>query len=123
MRHTTSPSLVSRRQAVRALAAAAAGLAVLANDRASGAETRTAQAPGAPTPHLDVKDPAAIALGYVEDAAKVDAKKNPSYTPGSSCENCLQLQGAAGAAYRPCTLFPGKLVATTGWCSAWTAEM
>jgi hypothetical protein len=89
---------------------------------------RVAQAPGAatrgaPAPHLDVKDPSATAVGYVEDAAKVDAKKYPAYSQGSSCENCLQLQGTAGADYRPCTLFPGKLVATAGWCSAWTAEM
>ena len=74
-------------------------------------------------PHLDVKDPAAVALGYVENAAQVDAKKFPAYVKGSSCEDCLLLQGKEGNAYRPCNLFPGKLVAVKGWCTGWTAEI
>jgi hypothetical protein len=72
---------------------------------------------------LDVKDPAAKALGYVENAADVDVKKYPDYTKGSNCENCLQLQGSAGNNYRPCSVFPGKLVSVSGWCSAWAAEI
>ena len=72
---------------------------------------------------LDVKDPAAIALGYVLNVAQVDSKKYPQYVQGSSCENCLQLQGSAGNTYRPCSLFPGKLVSVSGWCSGWTPEM
>jgi hypothetical protein len=74
-------------------------------------------------PKLDVKDPAAIALGYVENAAQVDVKKYPDFVKGSNCENCLQLQGSAGSSYRPCSLFPGKLVAVGGWCKGWTPEM
>lgn len=80
-------------------------------------------AAAADAPKLDVKDPAAVALGYVDNAGAVDAKKFPSYVKGSNCDNCLQLQGKAGNDYRPCALFPGKLVATSGWCSGWTAEM
>ena len=72
---------------------------------------------------LDPKDPAAAALGYVEDAAKVDGKKYPAYVKDQNCANCLQLQGKPGNDYRPCSLFPGKLVAVAGWCSGWTAEM
>jgi hypothetical protein len=72
---------------------------------------------------LDVKDPPAAALGYVENAAQVDAKKFPGYVQGSNCENCLQLQGTAGNNYRPCSLFPGKLVSVSGWCKSWTPEM
>jgi high potential iron-sulfur protein len=72
---------------------------------------------------LDVKDPAAIALGYVESAAQVDVKKYPAFVQGSNCENCLQLQGTAGNNYRPCSLFPGKLVSVSGWCKGWTPEM
>ena len=74
-------------------------------------------------PHLDVKEPAALAVNYVEDAGQIDVKRNPTYSPGSTCENCLQLQGSAGASYRPCTLFPGKLVSVSGWCRGWTAEI
>ncbi len=72
---------------------------------------------------LDVKDPAAVALGYVENASQVDVKKYPDYVAGNNCENCLQLQGAAGNNYRPCSLFPGKLVSVSGWCKAWTPEI
>ena len=82
---------------------------------------------GGPRPaepaRLAPTDPAAAALGYVEDAAQVDGRKFPTYRAGSACENCLQLQGKAGADYRPCELFPGKLVAVKGWCSGWAAEM
>ncbi len=72
---------------------------------------------------LDVKDPAAVALGYVENVAQIDPKKYPDYAKGSECENCLQLQGSAGNNYRPCTLFPGKLVSVSGWCKGWTPEL
>ena len=74
-------------------------------------------------PHLDVKDPAAVAMGYVEDANQVDAKRYPVYVKGSTCENCLLLQGAAGPAFRPCQLFAGKAVSVRGWCSGWSAEI
>lgn len=72
---------------------------------------------------LDVKDPAAAAVGYVEKASQVNPKKYPAYVEGSNCANCLQLQGKPGNDYRPCGLFAGKLVAVSGWCSGWTAEM
>ena len=71
---------------------------------------------------LDEKDPQAKALGYLADATKVDAKSNPTYKPGQTCANCLQLQGSAGDKYRPCNLFPGKLVAASGWCKAWVKK-
>jgi hypothetical protein len=108
---------VSRRALVQivSVGAVTAGLA------AAGLGGRRARA--ADLPKLDVKDPAAVAVGYVENAARVDPKKYPAFVTGSNCENCLQLQGKSGSNYRPCTLFPGKLVATAGWCSGWTAEM
>jgi len=81
------------------------------------------QTQGAAPPHLDEKDPAAVALAYVENAARVDVKKYPDFVKGSTCENCLQLQGSPGTSYRPCSLFPGKLVAAGGWCKSWTPEM
>ena len=117
--HRMSP-LQSRRTALACLAGTFAGtlastlIGTVADVRRAGA---------AELAKLDVKDPAAAALGYVENASRVDAKKFPSYVKGSQCENCLQLQGSAGSAYRPCSLFPGKLVAVSGWCSGWTAEM
>ena len=78
---------------------------------------------GADLPHLDVKDPAAAAQGYVEDAARVDSKKYPAFVQGSTCENCLLLKGKEGESYRPCDLFPGKSVSAKGWCKGWSAEI
>jgi hypothetical protein len=103
---------VSRRALVKTLSLTMA-VASLSNRQARGAEPQ----------QLDVKDPAAVALGYVESAAQVDVKKYPAFVKGSNCDNCLQLQGKAGSDYRPCGLFPGKLVAVSGWCSGWTPEM
>jgi hypothetical protein len=104
---------VTRRKVIKHLGLAAGLSAALPWRLTQGA------APG----RLDVKDPAAIALGYVENAAQVDIKKYPAFVKGSTCENCLQLQGSAGSSYRPCSLFPGKLVAVGGWCKSWTPEM
>jgi len=81
------------------------------------------RAVGADLPHLDVKDPAAVAQGYAEDAALVDQKKYPKFVKGSSCDNCLLLQGKEGESYRPCDLFPGKSVSAKGWCNGWSAEI
>ena len=48
-------------------------------------ETAFAQAkPAAALPVLSPTEPAAKALGYIEDAKKVDAKANPNYSPARS---------------------------------------
>jgi hypothetical protein len=105
---------ITRRMMVKNLGVAAGLSAALPWRPALGAK--------APA-RLDVKDPAAVAVGYVESAAQVDAKKYPNYVQGQNCENCLQLQGSAGNNYRPCSLFPDKLVSVSGWCKAWTPEI
>jgi hypothetical protein len=105
---------LSRRDVIKTLALGAATAAGLATQRSRGGESGQ---------KLDIHDPAAVALGYVESASQVDSKKFPQFVAGSNCENCLQLQGKPGNNYRPCGLFPGKLVAVSGWCSGWTAEM
>ncbi|HEY3850328.1 MAG TPA: high-potential iron-sulfur protein [Steroidobacteraceae bacterium] len=105
---------ISRRNVLKTLVLGAAA--------AAGLTTRPSRA-GESGQRLDVHDPAAVALGYVENAGQVDTKKFPKFVPGSNCDNCLQLQGKPGNDYRPCGLFPGKLVSVSGWCSGWTAEM
>jgi len=57
-------------------------------------------------------DPTAKALNYVENS-KVE---------GSNCANCMYVSGEAGQDYRPCALFPGKVVSANGWCSAWVKK-
>jgi hypothetical protein len=82
--------------------------------------TRSASA--ADLPHLDEKDPQAVALGYVSDAARADKTKYPKYAPGQDCAACQLYQGKAGDAYGPCPLYAGKAVAAKGWCSAYVKK-
>ena len=76
----------------------------------------------AQAPQLSESDPTAAALGYKQDAAKVDAKKFPAYAAGHVCGNCQLYQGKAGEAAGACGAFPGKLVSAKGWCSAWSKK-
>jgi hypothetical protein len=71
---------------------------------------------------LDEKDPQAVALGYVAEASKADAKKFPKYAAGQLCSNCALYQAKATDAYGGCPLFAGKQVAGKGWCSAWAKK-
>ena len=73
-------------------------------------------------PHLAESDPTAMALGYKDDATKVDVAKFPTYKAGSLCENCKFWTGKAGEAYGPCSLFPGKATAAKGWCSGYNPK-
>ena len=102
---------LSRRTFVQALAVTAPASAMLLSEQARSADM----------PKLDVNDPTAKALIYVEDVADVDTS-NPAaarFEPSQNCANCIQIQGADGDAWRPCAIFPGKLVAAAGWCSVW----
>jgi high potential iron-sulfur protein len=103
---------LSRRDAMKGLALGAVAAALPARGARAADPVK-----------LDVHDPAAVALGYVENVSQIDKKKYPQFVAGSNCENCLQLQGKPGNNYRPCGLFQGKLVSVSGWCSGWAAEM
>jgi hypothetical protein len=70
-------------------------------------------------PQVAENDPIAVALGYVHDATK---STHARYQAGQTCANCQQLQGEAGKPWRPCTIFPGKVVAEAGWCSVWVQK-
>jgi hypothetical protein len=82
---------------------------------------REAAAQGS-APHLEEKDSLAVAMGYVHDASKLDPNKVPQFKPGSKCVNCVQLTGKEGDEWRPCNLFPGKLVNANGWCKVWVIK-
>lgn len=73
-------------------------------------------------PKLAESDATATALGYREDAAKVDAAKFPTHKAGQACANCKFYLGADKTAAAGCQLFPGKSVAGKGWCSAYNAK-
>jgi hypothetical protein len=71
---------------------------------------------GKDLPHLDPSDPTAKALGYSDDATKVDKTKFPAYKAGAKCSTCNFFQGTTG--YGPCQIFPGKAVNSNGWCAS-----
>jgi hypothetical protein len=90
--------------AVASAAAVAAGIPIAAH---------------ADLPKLDVNDPQAKALGYVEDSSKADKAKFPKHAATQKCNNCQLYQGKPGDAQGGCPLFAGKSVAGAGWCSAY----
>jgi hypothetical protein len=105
---------INRRSFLQIAAASAVTVTVL---------TPTAfAAAAADLPNLELDNPTAKALGYVEDSSKVDAAKYPKHTPDQLCSNCNFIQGDAAKARRPCALFPGKSVASKGWCVSWVKK-
>jgi hypothetical protein len=64
----------------------------------------------------------AAALGYKQDATKVDKAKFSNFQPGSSCSKCNFFKGKAGDVRGPCDLFSGREVEAKGWCSAWVKK-
>ena len=103
-----------QRRSFFGLAGGAIGAAALA-----GALPQLARADD--LPHLTTDDPTAQALGYTEDASKVDAKKYPTHQAGQSCANCNFFHGGA-TGYGPCDLFPGKATNAKGWCSGYAKK-
>jgi hypothetical protein len=73
------------------------------------------------TLRLRAKDPVARSLLYVENTSKVpdDHPLAATHTPEQRCANCIHLRGDAGEPWRPCPVFPGRLVNEDGWCSVW----
>lgn len=67
-------------------------------------------------------DPQAVALGYIADGSKTDAKKHPNYAAGQSCSGCVLFQGKASDNSAPCAAFGNKVVPGIAWCSAWTKK-
>ena len=104
----------SRRTVIKGALAGLAALPAAALVREAAAQAEMVK--------LEESDPQAKALGYVHDASKVDAAKNPMFKEGSDCANCLQIQGKDGEEWRPCNIFPGKLVNAKGWCKVWVAK-
>ena len=95
-------SKIARRQFMQLSAVAAAGCLVRPGEEARAEDM----------PKLTEDDPTAQSLKYV----------NASTTDGQTCANCALIQGADGDEWRPCQIFPGKLVAADGWCSVWAPK-
>lgn len=103
-------SRLSRRGFVKG-AGAAATVAGTGFARAVRAESQL--------PRVAEQDPMAKALSYAEDATSVDAAKRFS---GRYCNNCVLYAGTPDDDWAACSIFPGKVVAGKGWCSAWAPK-
>jgi hypothetical protein len=88
---------------------------------AVGLLSRNAAAAAA-LPPLDPNDPTAKALGFANDATKVDSKTHPTFKTGQKCSTCAQYQGKEGDATAACTIFAGKSVPAGGWCQVWAQK-
>ncbi len=108
---------LNRRSFLQFASASAVGLAVVIP-----ALHAAAPAAAATLPNLELDNPTAKALGYVEDATKVDKVKYPKHTPDQICATCALMQGDVKNVRNPCVLFPGKSVATKGWCASFAKK-
>ena len=105
-------SKIARRKFIQLSAVAAAGCLVRAGD--------DARAQG--MPRIEENDPVAKSLKYTHDANSVDPAQRANAAEVQNCANCALVQGNDGDEWRPCQIFPGKLIKSTGWCSVWAPK-
>ncbi|MFQ5609570.1 MAG: high-potential iron-sulfur protein [Woeseiaceae bacterium] len=105
-------SKIARRKFIQLSAAAAAGC-FMTDSRKSAAQE---------LPKLEESDPMAQAMKYTRDASTVDPSAMTKPDKVQTCDNCALVQGDDGEDWRPCQIFPGKLVAGDGWCSVWALK-
>jgi hypothetical protein len=91
----------------------------------AGVVTKDVFAQAIPTTAVDgTKNPMVAAVGYVDDAAKSDKRKDATQV----CKGCalyvtggLKVAGQTGE-YGKCALFLDGLVAANGWCQSFAAK-
>ena len=108
----TPLSKIARRKFIQLSAVAAAGCLVQ-----PGREARAQD-----LPQLAEDDPMAMAMKYTHDASSVDASTRANPAADQTCANCALIAGNDGDAWRPCQIFPGKVVNAAGWCSVWAPK-
>lgn len=104
-------SKIPRRKFIQLTAVAAAGCFIRPGQEAVAQDL----------PKLEESDPMAQSLKYTHDASTVDPASRPNPAEEQTCANCALLQGEEGE-WRPCQIFPGKLVNVNGWCSVWAPK-
>lgn len=107
----TSVSKIARRQFLQLSAVAAAGYVA-----------GTSRAVAQDQPKVSEDDPMAKGMRYTHDASTVDPSTRANPAAEQNCANCALVQGEDGDAWRPCQIFPGKLVSANGWCSVWAPK-
>ena len=105
-------SKIARRQFIQLSAVAAAGCLVRPGNETNAQDM----------PKIEESDPIAQFLKYVHDASTVDPAQRANLAAEQNCTNCALVQGADGDEWRPCQIFPGKLINAKGWCSVWASK-
>lgn len=105
-------SKIARRKFIQLSAATAAGCLMQSSRQAMADDM----------PHLAEDDPMASAMKYTHDSSSVDPATRTNPAEEQHCANCALVQGADGQEWRPCQIFPGKLVNADGWCSVWAPK-
>ena len=105
-------SKIARRQFIQLSAVAAAGTLLRPGQEAQAQDM----------PKVEESDAMAQAMKYTHDASTIDATTRANSAPEQTCDNCALIQGDEGAEWRPCQIFPGKLVNAKGWCSVWAPK-
>ncbi len=105
-------SKLARRKFIQLSAAAAAGCIMHPVRDANAGDL----------PQLSEDDPMAKAMKYAHDASTVDAGSRTNPAEVQLCSNCALIQGNDGDQWRPCQIFPGKVVNADGWCSVWAPK-
>ena len=103
---------IARRQFIQLSAVAAAGVLIQPGREARAQDLQ----------QLAEDDPMAAAMKYTHDASTVDAASRANPAPDQDCTNCALVQGNDGDHWRPCQIFPGKVVSAKGWCSVWAPK-
>ncbi|MDA0681218.1 MAG: high-potential iron-sulfur protein [Proteobacteria bacterium] len=105
-------SKIARRQFIQLSAVAAAGCMMRPGQEAQAQDM----------PKVEESDSMAQAMKYTNDASTVAPASRANPAPEQTCANCALVQGEDGADWRPCQIFPGKVVAAKGWCSVWAPK-
>ena len=105
-------SKIARRQFLQLSAVAAAGC-IAGTSRVAVAQDM---------PKVSEDDPMAKGMRYTHDASTVDPSTRANPAPDQNCANCALVQGNDGDEWRPCQVFPGKLVNANGWCTVWAPK-
>ena len=105
-------SKIARRQFLQLSAVAAAGC-LAGTSRVAVAQDM---------PKVSEDDPMAKGMRYTHDASTVDPSTRANPAPDQDGANCALVQGNDGDEWRPCQIFPGKLVSANGWCSVWAPK-
>ena len=102
----------TRRQFIQLSAVAAAGCMLRPGQEAKAQDM----------PKLAESDSMAQAMKYTHDSSTVDPSTRANPAAEQHCANCALVQGEDGQEWRPCQIFPGKLVSADGWCSVWAPK-